>query len=51
MQSRLREEVTAARKEYGGDLEYDELMSLPYLDAICRETLRMYPPALLVERM
>ncbi|KAL5482415.1 hypothetical protein ACEPAI_9009 [Sanghuangporus weigelae] len=50
-QARLRAEVTAARKEYGGDLEYDELMSLPYLDAICRETLRMYPPALLVERI
>ena len=23
------------------DLEYDDLVSLPYLDAICRETLRL----------
>jgi hypothetical protein len=32
---------------YGRDrLEYDELESLPYLDAVCRETLRVYvvPP-------
>ncbi|KAF8800823.1 cytochrome P450 [Phlegmacium glaucopus] len=30
------------RKENGGeDLSYDALVSLPYLDAICRETLRL----------
>ena len=43
VQQRLREEVTAARAERG-DLDYDTLMNLPYLDAICRETLRCFPP-------
>ncbi|KAH8115861.1 cytochrome P450 [Phellopilus nigrolimitatus] len=47
--SKLREEVTAARKEHG-DLEYDILMCLPYLDAVCRETLRMFPPVPQVNR-
>ncbi|KAH8107332.1 cytochrome P450, partial [Phellopilus nigrolimitatus] len=52
VQSRLREEVTAARKEHGGtDLDYDTLMCLPYLDAVCRETLRVFPPAAQVERI
>ncbi|KAH9940844.1 cytochrome P450 [Epithele typhae] len=44
-QSRLRKEVTDALENAdGGRLSYDELMGLPYLDAICRETLRVYPP-------
>ncbi|KAH8109751.1 cytochrome P450 [Phellopilus nigrolimitatus] len=43
VQSKLRDEVTAARKEYG-DLDYDMLMGLPYLDAVCRETMRVFPP-------
>ncbi|KAH8115664.1 cytochrome P450 [Phellopilus nigrolimitatus] len=52
VQSRLREEVTTARKERdGADLDYDALMSLPYLDAVCRETLRVFPPATQVDRI
>jgi cytochrome P450 len=39
-QVRLRKEVTAARRERG-DLEYDDIMTLPYLDAIVRESLRL----------
>ena len=49
-QEKLRAEVTAARQEVGGDLDYDTLMGLPYLDAICRETLRLYPPAPFLSR-
>ncbi|PIL23096.1 cytochrome P450 [Ganoderma sinense ZZ0214-1] len=46
-QTRLRRELLEARKSNGGkDLGYDELVSLPYLDAVCRETLRLFPPAL-----
>ncbi|KAF6751312.1 cytochrome P450 [Ephemerocybe angulata] len=44
VQDRLREEITVAYEEHGGDLDYETLTSLPYLDAICRETLRVYPP-------
>ena len=40
VQEKLRCEVTEARVKYG-DLAYDELEALPYLDAICRETLRL----------
>lgn len=39
VQARLRYEVTKARS--GGDLDYDALMELPYLDAIIRETMRL----------
>ncbi|EIN05390.1 cytochrome P450 [Punctularia strigosozonata HHB-11173 SS5] len=39
-QGRLRKEVTEAREEHG-NLDYDKLMGLPFLDAICRETLRL----------
>ncbi|KAL5524315.1 hypothetical protein ACEPAF_9455 [Sanghuangporus sanghuang] len=49
-QSRLRDEVTAARKEYG-DLDYDKLMALPYLDAVCRETMRVDPPVAILDRI
>ncbi|KAI5123123.1 hypothetical protein M0805_001478 [Coniferiporia weirii] len=50
IQSKLREEVTLARKEHG-DLDYDALQALPYLDAVCRETMRVYPPIPIVERV
>ncbi|KAH8119691.1 cytochrome P450 [Phellopilus nigrolimitatus] len=43
VQNKLRAEVRAARAAQG-DLPYDVLMGLPYLDAICRETLRVFPP-------
>ena len=43
VQEKLRNEVTEARAKQG-DLDYDALMGLPYLDAVCRETLRVYPP-------
>lgn len=49
VQTKLRAEVTAARQELG-DLDYDTLMGLPYLDAVCRETMRYYPPVPLLNR-
>lgn len=51
VQTKVRHEIRQARKESGGeDIPYDTLVSLPYLDAICRETLRLYPPVSQVER-
>lgn len=38
-QQKVREEVMVASG--GKALGYDDLVSLPYLDAICRETLRL----------
>ena len=39
VQSKLRQEIVNARSQ--GDLDYNELVGLPYLDAVCRETLRL----------
>jgi len=45
VQTKLRQEILEAKQQNGGeDLSYDALVSLPYLDAICRETLRLHPP-------
>ena len=40
-QDRLRDEIRQAKENYGSRLNYDEIMGLPYLDAVVRETLRM----------
>jgi cytochrome P450 len=43
VQDRLRQEILSAlEKNNGQDLSYDELVSLPFLDAVCRETLRLW---------
>jgi cytochrome P450 len=39
-QHRLRIELMDARVERR-DISYDDLMALPYLDAVCKETLRL----------
>ena len=42
VQAKVRKEILDAKTANGGeDLDYDTLVSLPYLDAICRETLRL----------
>ena len=44
VQTRLRSEILEAR--HGGqEISYDQLCALPLLDAICRETLRLYVDA------
>lgn len=43
VQDKLRREVMNALDENDGqDFSYDQLVSLPLLDAVCRETLRLY---------
>jgi cytochrome P450 len=39
-QDRLRREISEALDDHG-QLNYDDLVNLPYLDAICRETMRL----------
>ncbi|KAI0823858.1 cytochrome P450 [Trametes gibbosa] len=54
VQERLREELVQARDDGTGtlrDLDYEEVMELPYLDAVCRETLRVYPPVPVLMRV
>ncbi|KAI0270683.1 cytochrome P450 [Gloeopeniophorella convolvens] len=43
VQDKLRSEITEACKD-NGELSHDELVSLSYMDALCRETLRLYAP-------
>ena len=40
VQEKLRKEILEASLK-GGDFEHDALNSLTYLDAVCRETLRL----------
>ncbi|KAH8995011.1 cytochrome P450 [Lactarius akahatsu] len=63
-QARLRSELRQAKLDHAAsqdiplddsswsdiELPYDILMSLPYLDAVVRETLRVYPPSSLLSR-
>ncbi|OJT08227.1 Cytochrome P450 94A1 [Trametes pubescens] len=46
-QEKVRREILEAGDGY---IAYEKLHSLPYLDAICKETLRMYPPTPIVLR-
>ena len=43
VQDKLRQEILQAVEAQGdGDmLDYDTIMALPYLEAVCRETLRV----------
>jgi len=47
-QDKLREEIVQARLQ--GDLSYDDLMVLPYMEAVCKETLRLHAPTLWMTR-
>ncbi|KAF8072008.1 cytochrome P450 [Lyophyllum atratum] len=48
-QERLRKEIIEARDTHG-DVPYDALVALPFMDAVCRETMRLYPPVSTVIR-
>ena len=41
IQEKMRCEVQAARRAHDGDLPYEELMKLSWVDAIVKETLRV----------
>ncbi|KAF9043342.1 cytochrome P450 [Panaeolus papilionaceus] len=45
IQDKLRRELKQAIDNFGREIPYDNLVALPYLDAICRETMRLYAPA------
>ena len=40
-QEKLRQDIIASGVVDGESVSYDELMAVPYLDAVCRETLRV----------
>ncbi|KAJ3966774.1 cytochrome P450 [Lentinula raphanica] len=52
VQNKLRQELIEAKSRNGGqDFTYKELTDLPYLDAVYRETLRLYSPVSIVSRV
>ncbi|KAG5720223.1 Cytochrome P450 4d8 [Termitomyces sp. T112] len=52
IQDKLRDEITTILGDHmESDKSYDELMSLPLMDAVCRETLRLHPPITFVTRV
>ncbi|XP_020283027.1 cytochrome P450 6k1-like [Pseudomyrmex gracilis] len=51
IQDRLRKEVLEALDKNDGKITYDMVMSLPYLDMIVSETLRLYPTLGYLNRM
>ena len=44
VQAKLRAEILEAIREHGPEIPYDVLVELPYMDAVCRETLRLSVP-------
>jgi cytochrome P450 len=47
VQERLREELSGASPSVEGPIELATLLRLPYLQAVCNETLRIYPVGML----
>ncbi|EIN05322.1 cytochrome P450 [Punctularia strigosozonata HHB-11173 SS5] len=52
VQDELRNEINDMREQLGDiDPSYDQLMSMPILDSVIRETLRLHPPAPYMSRV
>ncbi|EIW57464.1 cytochrome P450 [Trametes versicolor FP-101664 SS1] len=50
VQDKLRAELVEAQAQYGEKMPYNELSQLPYMDAVCRETMRIHTPVSFVLR-
>ncbi|RXW23124.1 hypothetical protein EST38_g2751 [Candolleomyces aberdarensis] len=51
VQDKLRSEIREVKQGCSSEEpDYDKLSSMPYLDAVCRETLRLYAPISLLAR-
>lgn len=49
VQDKLRAEIVEARD--GEDIPYDTLVELPFLDAVCRETLRLWVEVIILNTL
>ncbi|KAF2893535.1 hypothetical protein ILUMI_12646 [Ignelater luminosus] len=50
VQEKLRSEIDIALEECGGNLDYDKLVSIKYLDMVVTEALRLWPPIAIIDR-
>ncbi|XP_011707163.1 PREDICTED: cytochrome P450 9e2-like [Wasmannia auropunctata] len=50
VQDRLRKEVQQHLAEGNGEISYDSLMKMSYMDMVTSETLRKYPPTVFLDR-
>ncbi|XP_037072533.1 probable cytochrome P450 6a13 [Pollicipes pollicipes] len=51
VQRQAQQEVDDVVTNHGGQLTYDAVMEMSYMDRVLSETLRMYPPATRIERL
>lgn len=50
IQERLRDEIREHDEVNNGDLKYEQIKQMEYLDKVFKETLRKYPPGALIPR-
>ncbi|OAD56721.1 Cytochrome P450 6a2 [Eufriesea mexicana] len=50
VQDKLRQEIKEHYKKHNGELKYDQVKEMTYLDLVFRETLRKYPPGAIILR-
>ncbi|GJQ83309.1 Cyp6a9 [Trypoxylus dichotomus] len=51
MQSKLRQEIKQVSNKNDGQITYDALMEMKYMDNVINETLRKYPPIAMLNRL
>ncbi|XP_012541574.2 cytochrome P450 9e2 [Monomorium pharaonis] len=51
IQDRLREEIQQYLAEGNGEITYESLSKMTYMDMVVSETLRKYPPAVMTDRL
>ncbi|XP_032665498.1 uncharacterized protein LOC116841546 [Odontomachus brunneus] len=51
VQGKLRQEIDDALKNSNGEVSYETINHLEYLEAVINEALRMYPPIAILERV
>ncbi|XP_077299001.1 uncharacterized protein LOC143920158 [Arctopsyche grandis] len=51
IQKRLRKEIDEAFESDNGNITFEKLNNLPYINMVLSETMRLYPPALSMQRL
>ncbi|KAK1117067.1 hypothetical protein K0M31_016990 [Melipona bicolor] len=51
VQDKLREEIDGCLKEGNGEISYEAMSNMEYIEMVISEALRMHPPTLIVDRV